>query len=392
MAEQLFLLRQVVKKLRLMPFESPGAECEIDLNEVKPRVDAVRKYLGDVCNEYMWYSTSNSSRDKERLKLLRLLAHRGRDLKKVIFPIEEDEEEQSQSSTVDDYTLLLLGPLEVHVPWGLLFDKPPRVNINSLSEPELSAGFWAMKHNVTAVYNPANRHGQSKRWNEPVEVALGTEGLLGVLHSRAIGRAGLVTWPNALRIPSSVELESRLLALEDDSLLYFFCHADEDVLKINDDRHDDLSPHRLKLIIETAQGRRGLVILNGCNTGVSHKATKKFNTWLETTRTGSFLGFVGTEVEVPTIFAWKLGQHLLRLMLVDGLTIRDAMRNLRIPHWPLSLLYGLYCIPHVTVRGSADFLKTGADNAVENYSLMFLGNPKDRFAMLPFGSLRQRKG
>jgi hypothetical protein len=46
---------------------------------------------------------------------------------------------------------------------------------------------------------------------------------------------------------------------------------------------------------------------------------------------------------------------LLRELVVRGVAIEHALLSLREQHWPLSLLYGVYCLPELRVEPGNQF-------------------------------------
>jgi hypothetical protein len=84
------------------------------------------------------------------------------------------------------------------------------------------------------------------------------------------------------------------------------------------------------------------VFLNGCHTAIGSSNEGGF---LEATAHPGFCGFVGTEAEVPDIFALRLANAFLAELIYTGSTAMDAMKKVRRDYWPLSLAYSLSCHP-----------------------------------------------
>jgi hypothetical protein len=82
-------------------------------------------------------------------------------------------------------------------------------------------------------------------------------------------------------------------------------------------------------------------------------------------------------------------------MLVDGMSPADALRKLRSKHWPLSLLYGLYCDPRIAFSSTVEFLEESASEA--NYcDLVYVDQLDDSsddqdMRVLPFEMAKARR-
>jgi hypothetical protein len=58
--------------------------------------------------------------------------------------------------------------------------------------------------------------------------------------------------------------------------------------------------------------------------------------------TQGLCGFVGTETDVPDVFALRFSTSLLHLLFQRGKTLGEAMHCLYRDHFPLSLVYAVY--------------------------------------------------
>jgi hypothetical protein len=92
-----------------------------------------------------------------------------------------------------------------------------------------------------------------------------------------------------------------------------------------------------------------LGILNGCSTAVG----KDCQSFIEALSRDGFCGFLGTESEIPNVFALRFGSAFLNRLLVSGHPLVQVVDELRREHWPLSLLYGLYGYPLLQIVPSA---------------------------------------
>jgi hypothetical protein len=127
-------------------------------------------------------------------------------------------------------------------------------------------------------------------------------------------------------------------------LLYFYCHASASKLALGNDEKIEAS--RLFLMLAGAHRPPGssgcLVLINGCSTAVGSPT----GDFLISTSHEGLCGFVGTETEVPDIFALRFSLGLLHLLLHDGFSLGEAMHRMYCNHFPLSLVYGLYAHPN----------------------------------------------
>jgi hypothetical protein len=76
--------------------------------------------------------------------------------------------------------------------------------------------------------------------------------------------------------------------------------------------------------------------------------------WLNHVWRKGLRGFIGGEATIPIEFAWDFGRDLVRALLskeVEPLPVSEVLHRLRLKHWPLGLLYGLYADPDVSFRG-----------------------------------------
>lgn len=83
------------------------------------------------------------------------------------------------------------------------------------------------------------------------------------------------------------------------------------------------------------------------------RATPRAASWRRRAATG-FCGFIGTEAEVPDLFALRFGLAFLYHFLLEGVPVYLTMDRLRREHWP-SLLYSTYCYPMLRVSKPLDF-------------------------------------
>src|SRR5262249_20866559 len=90
--------------------------------------------------------------------------------------------------------------------------------------------------------------------------------------------------------------------------------------------------------------------LNGCFTAAS-EADESF---LIAIGQPGFFGFIGTEAAIPDDFALRFGQEFVRRFCDSGNPLFHVMDELWREHWPLGLLYSIYCSPDIRTRPPKD--------------------------------------
>jgi hypothetical protein len=369
MTLQTFSVFQQAQDIRLT-MEGKRHQWTLNSKEMEELVVELRRDLDAICHEYLNFPCeTNGHRDVDKLRLLQDLAASGSNLRNKVFG-QSASQIQALLRSADGVEmqcqfLLLHDDVKFYIPWGLMFDMESPDLATNLSEPELMNGFWCMKHNVSVVH--ATRYEGALDGHPTIDIK--ERGLFGIFHPGPLQTALRYDdhpWPADLCIVSRRELKRHFLEGSAHCLLYFLCHANGDVLQLSNSKDDDVNPGMFRAWSSStpARARRGLFILNGCGTATQRR---KGETWLRVTHENGFLGFIGTEATVPTGFAWNFGRDLLRLILLDGLNPVQAMQSLRRDHWPLSLLYALYCVPdvHATVHDvqlTGLFARPGAAN------------------------------
>lgn len=382
MTLQVFQVQQRHKHLKLIPPIASGWPLEAPVEPIKVCIEKVRNSLANLCAEYM--NHPHPERNEEKIEILRDLAQEGEILKENIFGSDAaaklEEKLALPSHERKQCLFLIQSEIKVHIPWGLMFDRDRHTKISNLSGADVRKGFWCMKYDVSGLY-PSK---YLEFLDDPTRLKVNPTGLFGIFHESALRYADphdQLKWPSQSQFSSIRDLKRKFRECHEERLLYFFCHADENKLYLKEQERvsDDYSLNPAELSAwrgGSTLARRDLFILNGCKTAVSQRGLN----WLRVTRENGGLGFIGTEAVVPTLFAWNLGRDFLSLMVRDGCSALEAMRKLRDLHWPLSLLYGLYCVPNTYIEVPIKFLPRPRD---DNYSfLQFRGS--DYQATLPF--------
>lgn len=298
------------------------------------------------------------------------LAETGLELRNALFEQYPPEYQLSAAAArnwfetllVDSLVLTIHSDPNLPLPWGLLHDRGP-----GRDEEETYGGFWATRHSAAVLYNgmkprilsrprEADRVRLIAAVNEEVflktrkQLETGYEKLLEAIVARPVGQAF-----------TTKGLTDRWRQVGDnDCLLYFFGHATGQELQFSD--ADRLSATRFRTVLRREGAVSGandnlayvLTILNGCATVTGTEG----ESFLVATADEGFCGFIGAEATVPDEFGMLFGQDLLRSLLWDGLSVREAMARLWRKHRPLGLFYGCYAHPEFRVTGAEVALET----------------------------------
>lgn len=238
----------------------------------------------------------------------------------------------------------------VHIPWGLVYDSDPSLLSGNPEDIELLhyLNFWCIKYRLASVYARIDPSIQTEpKSGDKFHV-------LPILNKEAFEKAF-----SALEVKEEQgaftsllsSLDSPVYKTEDmfdrcgqlrevDCLLYFYCHADGANLSLDINERVSIDDLRLKWKRnELSAGESTcIVFLNGCHTAAGDPG----GGFLEATGGPGFAGFIGTETEIPDVFALRFGYAFLCRVLRGG-TVTEIMSSLRTAHWPLSLVYGTYC-------------------------------------------------
>jgi hypothetical protein len=302
---------------------------------------------------------------------LKTLAQHGRDLHDELF-IDAGASEQSPDVIREyfyrysDTRVTVSVDETIQIPWGLIYGGDP--DQLPLAPATVSAPmyqeFWCLKHKISSVFYRIT----------PERVASAIPAnelkLLPVMNQKVFGK---------VRSLLSVQWEKDWLdwilktyqpAYSTDDfktqwkegvaqigLLYFYCHADPNSLafsatdRIEADQLSREFARAAKLI-----GKRDwscLLFLNGCSTAAQPpRAEPPGSAFLEAAGQIGICGFIGTEAEVPDIFGLRFSMEFLYSFLRGGVTLEQVMADIRVRHFPLSLLYSVYTYPQVQIAAA----------------------------------------
>ena len=376
--------------------EDERNKFEVEAEELEHASGDARTAVKELCDLYL-NAPAGRPDPAEVIAAVRRMARCGNVLKNLIFERKAGQMYGKKIAAENPRVTFVISPrVAVHVPYGLLFGAPERGAFleELLEEKELRANFWGPLYGTSVVYEVDDR-------KPPDLTAIPAGGpavfegqrtkIFGIFHKGAIRFANgdPPKWPLAsFSVP---DFRSQWTQNASDyNILYFFCHADGEQLVVGQKTSsldNVFVPYTLRMALQETRVAcpGGLIVLNGCRTAVLSGR----GGWLKATRMHGFSGFIGTESPVPTRFAWPFGNELLKTLLCCEATPLDALRGLWQKHWPLSLLYSLYCIDDVAVRPPAtetDYLRR-IQNL--NYSSLPLGSGEH--STLPFGARRRCK-
>lgn len=295
--------------------------------------------------------------------LLKNLARAGHELYKDIFldagksvqdvAIVQDWFEDKSKTEPLRLTFIVDG--YVHVPWGLIFDSDPDQIPDFAEDIESYKDFWCLKYLATCNYKGLDPFTAGKGHNQ------NEFRLVPVVHQ---AEYELSRWkaddPEGLAFDKVVaefggpisDLKSLAkawsISFNANKILFFYCHADGSNLAIS--KTESISTDQIKKQLRFPRGQRitsaVFTFLNGCSTAVGKEKSQGF---IEATTREGFCGFIGTETDIPNVYALRFGAAFLAGMLQTGWTVLDLMDAMRRSHWPLSLLYQIYGSPKFRV-------------------------------------------
>ncbi len=359
---------EAARKVLWVPEDDNWPSYVIDIDLVNRKAAEARKALTSFVKQCMNQQAGGVARSGKQLKEL---AERGRDLYEAIFL---DKNGGPAIPRLQTWVRGLAGTHRInvvvedrtHVPWGLVYDGDPSKLTGAPEDVDISlfGDFWCLKYLVSALYNRMSLKGLGG--SKSVDLYH----LLSAIHQEVFAAAeqsleeperkvldwlrAQFTGTRAFKIFSKRDLLSQWSESRNDvDMLFFYCHADGTSIAFSNTDKLTMDDITLKLRREAAGEPLSpcLVFLNGCSTA-SGDPTGGF---LEATGGEGFCGFIGTEAEVPDLFALRFGLAFLYHFLLEDAPVYLIMDRLRREHWPLSLVYSTYCYPMLRVTKPADF-------------------------------------
>lgn len=339
--------------------------------------DNVRRCLKELVVTHISEHGVNESAQK-----LKDLAKAGSKLYDILFLGDNNERSEIIKSWLKDKYLeskpriiVTVGD-RIYVPWGLIFDSDPEILSDKINI-ELFENFWCLKYLLSSKYYRIN----------PIIIKTKTNSIevIPVINRKAFETATrdfakeegdiinqLSSRWNGPAYSKRDFLDRWEQSVGSDILIYFYCHANGTNLALSDNEMFTIDDFSLELRRKPTIEQRtnsAIVFLNGCSTAIGDSG----GGFLEATASSDFCGFIGTETEVPNIFALRFGSAFLREWLNGAGSILHVMNIMRRKHWPLGLLYSIYCFPEFQVEKTNRFASLSEVSA-GNFSESKIGN------------------
>jgi hypothetical protein len=246
----------------------------------------------------------------------------------------------------------------LHIPWGLMYEDDPKYLSGEENDVEFDhyRSFWCIKYGVASVYHLIDPEASDEPLsNERLRVHAIANGAVLARTAPLLAECGAPLWQWIVdRFGQPMYSQQDWLArwaaeYEEVVVLYFYSHADGGRIGLE---RDAISANDLALDLAQRQLSSRvpcLVFLNGCATAVGSPT----GGFLEATAGERFCGFIGTEASIPEVYALRFGAAFLHAFLNGEGTVVEIMDSLRRKHWPLSLLYNVYCVPTLRLSQTA---------------------------------------
>lgn len=325
----------------------------------KPPIENCSRKIRDVLRQLVGSALRGES--GRQAQLLKALAFQGAALHKALFanvfgPGEGARVRKYLESVQTPIRIRCVVSDDIFVPWGLIYSGDPAALPDS-GDAEPADGwstyskFWCFEHELSSIYDRILPDAAGSTTNAA------DLNILRVVDPQAYLNASKPladSWERPFfhwlenvsggAVTSEQELTDALKVHGAKlGLLYFYCHANATRLALGDEEHleaADLS--QLLLDVERDADISGcLIMMNGCSTAVGAREGE----FIQATSGRGLCGFIGTEADVPDIFALRFSLYLLGLLLQEGMTLGAAMQQAYRAHFPLSLVYGFYALP-----------------------------------------------
>jgi hypothetical protein len=223
------------------------------------------------------------------------------------------------------------------LPWGLFFD--PRVKLTSgTSGRDLRDGLWSMGRRVATLFENPGELGALGEY--PGE-------LVSVISPTALEESGgrIDGWPRYCKWNEFLRSQDEDMR---ERVLYIYCHGASNGLDFERGTSEEpITAGQFSLYVGSRpDDALEIPVVNACGSYFAASGD-----WLRYVWKKGLRGFIGAEAKVPTAFAWEFGRDLVRGLLskrVRARTVSEVLHRLRLKHWPLGLLYGLYALPDVS--------------------------------------------
>lgn len=327
--------------------ESQFYPYQIDAETVEAEANKIRKKLAALVRASMEEPLAPYG------PLIKDIARAGKDLYDALFtdagPSEQDVRKVLRwfDGLRSPHRIFFRVDGFIHIPWHLIYDADPeQLPEDEAEDLSVYKSFWCLKYLVSCMYSGITPQSES--------ADVTSFRLLPVLH-KAVYELASKHLPEEekkellnLFKEFGMEIFSRKSLIDAwtsvgnlNRVLFFFCHANGTTLALSESEEDPISLVEFKKklrFVEGATNAVSLTFLNGCSTAAG-KATQGF---IEATSRPGHCGFIGTETEIPNVYALRFGTAFLRCLGQTGWSLFEVMDAMRHLHWPLSLIYGLY--------------------------------------------------
>ena len=262
---------------------------------------------------------------------------------------------RSYYENAESFRLRFSVETSVFVPWGLVYPARTEEVENlplpaDITKPGDYDRFWCLSRELATVYDRIPPDAVGRDFNSA------GLGIMRVLHSEAfetathqLGRAPegqLLAWLDRAAPPITTRKDLRHAWKTrggTTGLLYFYCHANATKLALSEEEKIESAELLVTLsgAPRTPNTPSCLLMINGCSTAVGDAK----GDFMAAASQEGLCGFIGSETDVPDLFAMRFSLALLNLLFREQLSVGSAMHRLYRRHFPLSLVYGLYAHP-----------------------------------------------
>jgi hypothetical protein len=315
----------------------------------------VRTVLDSITNEY------KSSPSLDYRRFLKDLARAGEKLNAALFFAESSSAERVSSliPTLCPRTQLnIFTDGFVQVPWSFVFGGDARKLPDPQGTLEDFRSFWTEMFKIRIRFNQM----QSMPCDKPISKR--SIRALYALHDQHFNSA-------RRQLKSDINIDKKLAKVlelpvgettdwedcrekwgeivDNDSILYIFGHSDGERIFLNEvaacTKSDKYALDTNDFVVLFQKGKttrsNTLCFINGCRSADGSLG----DGFLSVTSGVGFHGFIGAEAEVSNKFATQYATEFLYGILEEGLSVEDIFEQLRVQHFPLSLLYSCFADP-----------------------------------------------
>ena len=285
---------------------------------------------------------------------LKNLARAGADLRERIFSSEPEPDIPGAENWGVEADKWFLGASEailhlridqrVYIPWGLAYDGDP----DKLPDDDkvcqnigTYAGFWCVKYKLSTLYNRIRDSvvKQPRPVSSATRVKLVHQGAW-TLASKSLSSEekalDALLFNHTIDSKDGFNAEWKKKKRNETDLLYVFGHSNGIALEFSKGQVLSIDEFKDNIRRSPPQEKPAcIVFMNGCQTVIGDDEKGGF---LEATGYMGYCGFIGAEAKIPDVFALRFGNLFLTRLLYSGDRTIHVMHQMRVEHWPLSLV------------------------------------------------------